>query len=294
MSKITTAEVPTSAQYPVHGNADLRILHRVDTLDCFPRTLTGKLPHMTVAVLDVETTGLAADLDEVIEIAAVLLRIDAFGRVVEVLDSAQSLRDPGRAIPAEIERITGISDKMVADIQFNPAPFLSILEQAEVIIAHNAEFDARFVERLLPQISGWPWACSLRQFDWRGAGFDGGALGYLLMQTGRFNTGHRALDDVISLIHILAQEPDGVGTIMSSVIKTASEDAVRVEATGAVFEMRTILKAEGYRWDADRKVWWKEVPCALAPVEVGWLREQVISARFLPRTCPVTWRNRFR
>ena len=37
MSKITTAEVPTSAQYPVHGNADLRILHRVDTLDCFPR-----------------------------------------------------------------------------------------------------------------------------------------------------------------------------------------------------------------------------------------------------------------
>lgn len=271
-----------------------RILRRVDQIEAFPCTTNLRPPFMTVAVIDTETTGFDPGVDEVIEIAAALLRIDAFGLVVEVLDSAESLRNPGVPIPPDIERLTWISDAMVEHVEFDPAPFIAIIERADVCVAHNAAFDAPFVERLLPQIAGKPWACSLRQFDWRMAGFDGSALGHLLTQIGRFNDAHRAMDDVISLIHVLAHECDAQGSILSHVIRTASENTIRIEATGAPFDRRGLLKSQGYRWDGLKKVWWTEASWLLAPLEEAWLQDQVLPSRCKPSSFPVTWRERFR
>lgn len=114
-----------------------------------------------------------------------LVQIDAAGRVVHVMGAVQSLRDPGRPIPKQVTAITGISDADVAGVEFAPAPFIELLIHADVCVAHKAAFDARFIERLMPAISGSAWACSMKEFDWAAAGFDGCKLGYLLMQMGR-------------------------------------------------------------------------------------------------------------
>lgn len=96
-----------------------------------------------VVVMDTETTGLFVKNDELIEIAAVRLRGSA------VVDTFQTYVDPGRRIPAEITRLTGISN---ADVKGALHPAEAVAGFADFaagadLVAHNAPFDCAFIMR---------------------------------------------------------------------------------------------------------------------------------------------------
>ncbi|HEV2361769.1 MAG TPA: 3'-5' exonuclease [Acidimicrobiales bacterium] len=92
------------------------------------------------AVIDLETTGLSPETDAVTEIAVVLLRDGSrsvFSRLVH----------PGRAIPADIVQMTGITDRMVADappLQDILPEVLALLD-GRVVVGHNVGFDLSFL-----------------------------------------------------------------------------------------------------------------------------------------------------
>jgi DNA polymerase-3 subunit epsilon/ATP-dependent DNA helicase DinG len=71
------------------------------------------MPRIYVA-LDLETTGLQADRDAIVEIGAVKFRGD------DVLDTWSSLVNPNRALPRKIERLTGIASR---DLERAPSLF---------------------------------------------------------------------------------------------------------------------------------------------------------------------------
>jgi DNA polymerase-3 subunit epsilon/ATP-dependent DNA helicase DinG len=91
--------------------------------------------------LDLETTGLDADRDTILEIGAVRFRGD------EVLDTFETFVNPGRAIPDHIQRLTGIRPRQVerapsfAVIAGEFAEFLG----ANPVVGHNVQFDLRFL-----------------------------------------------------------------------------------------------------------------------------------------------------
>lgn len=65
--------------------------------------------------VDVETTGLDAARDRIIELGAVLFEYGvADGRIFAIRESYSAFEDPGRRIPAAVTRMTGIADQMVA------------------------------------------------------------------------------------------------------------------------------------------------------------------------------------
>ena len=92
-------------------------------------------------VVDLETTGLDPKNELVIEFAAVKVRNN------QVIDTFQSLCDPGFPIPPLITSITGISDEMVGNCP-NPRSvlpdFLDFVGK-DYVVGHNVLFDARFV-----------------------------------------------------------------------------------------------------------------------------------------------------
>lgn len=100
------------------------------------------LEECVFAVVDVETTGMRAALDDrVTEIAVVLVQGERRELVFE------SLVNPGRPIPTFVTSITGITDQMV-----RAAPrFEEVAERVldalagRVFVAHNMRFDWRFV-----------------------------------------------------------------------------------------------------------------------------------------------------
>jgi len=101
-----------------------------------------RLSQVTLAFLDVETTGLSPRLGHrVIEVA---VRRVSGG---EVEQTFQRLINPCRAVSAGITRLTGISDEMVASApQFGDiAGELHEMLRGAVIVGHNASFDASFL-----------------------------------------------------------------------------------------------------------------------------------------------------
>ncbi len=96
----------------------------------------------TYVVFDVETTGLNANVDEIIELAAVKIKDG------KILDSYQSYVYTDREITPFIRELTGISQKDV-----NGAPKMDIVlnkfiefSKGAVLSAHNAGFDMSFID----------------------------------------------------------------------------------------------------------------------------------------------------
>ncbi|MEZ4565172.1 MAG: exonuclease domain-containing protein [Thermomicrobiales bacterium] len=103
-------------------------------------------------VLDVETTGLQASRQRVIEIA--LVRV-AHGQIVE---QWESLCQPGRRVPAYITRLTGIDDERLDDAPAFAEVADAVLERlaGAVIVGHNVAFDIAFLNEELKRTGREP------------------------------------------------------------------------------------------------------------------------------------------
>jgi ATP-dependent DNA helicase DinG len=95
----------------------------------------------TYIAIDVETTGLDPQRDQLLEVAALTFRADA------LLDEFHTLLNPSCDIPPEITRITGITPAMVADAPgvFQVRPRLRALLGDHVLVGHNVDFDLGFL-----------------------------------------------------------------------------------------------------------------------------------------------------
>ena len=272
---------------------DVRILRRMRPISELVNSGPPIGSTRRIAIVDTEATSVDVQTAEVIEIAAAVVLVDDAGEMRAVEETRRGLRDPGIPIPAEVQRLTGISDDDVAGRGLNVPRWEALLGGSDLIVAHNSAYDAPIVERLLPGIKGHAWACSMREIDWAAHGFDGAKLGHLLMQIGYFTTGHRADADVISLAHLLTHRPDGVRPLMAELIARAAQPSLRFEATGAPFDKRHLLKARGYRWDAREKVWWREIAEAAHETEILWLARDA-ELRATPRVIQFSWHTRYR
>src|SRR5690349_7124481 len=128
-------------------------------------------PKLVAAVVDVETTGTNPESDKIIELGICLFEYDReSGRIYKVLGSWEWLEDPGSGIPSEITKITGITDTMVAGHRIDDRAVDDLLSRVVLVIAHNADFDRRFLEKRLPIFATKHWACSRFDIDWKAEG----------------------------------------------------------------------------------------------------------------------------
>lgn len=249
-------------------------------------------------VVDVETTGIDPASDVIIELAMRRFRYDRLGRILKIDRAWTWLEDPGRALPEEITRLTGITDVDLVGQEIDEEAAVRLFLSADLVIAHNASFDRKFVERRLPGAAGLPWACSCGEVDWAASKFDGRALGWLVAQAGWFFGAHRATNDVDAVIALLCHEMADGRTALAQLVDSADCPTVRIEAVGADFHVKDGLRARGYRWNADDKVWWKEIAASDLSSEEFWLACNVyapsLRARALaPKLTEVTARERY-
>jgi len=229
--------------------------------------------------LDTETTGVDGRKDEILELAMVPFDYDPEGRLCAVHAPFVALNQPSKPIPAEITRITGITDAMVAGQTIVPIEVAAFIAEAVIVIAHNAAFDRLFAERLCEAFQHKGWACSMSQVDWKGQGFEGTKLSYLAGQAGFFFDGHRAENDCLAGLEILGRPlPDG-RTALAHLLEAARAPTWRIVATNSPFEQKDKLKARGYRWNGEEaagpKAWFTDVAEADREAELLFLAQEV-------------------
>jgi DNA polymerase-3 subunit epsilon len=251
--------------------------------------------------VDVETTGLIARADKIIELAARLFWSDLDGVVLGVGEPVSWLEDPLRPLTPDITRLTGLSDKDLVGQAINSQEFEKMWRHADLVIAHNAEFDRKFLDARFPNLPPRLWLCSCHDVPWEEHGFNGRNLGWLLAQAGQFAGGdlHRAANDVeamLALIQTVFPQPDG-RTALSHAYATANLPMSRISAIGAAFSTKDLLRARGYRWRAVERSWSQVMLDDELDEEREWLAVHVYSPGLRPSANgpliePVPWTDR--
>lgn len=221
----------------------------------------------SVLVVDVETTGLKKGQDRIIDLGMVLAQFDRVsGQVLSVLERYSGFEDPGRPIPEEITRLTGIRDEDVRGQAFDDARVEALIARADLVVAHNAPFDRGFLELRFPSFQKKWWACSQREAPWSQMMTGSTKLEWLAFQIGGcFYDAHRALVDAEVTLFILSQMGPGGRPILSHLLEVSGRKTYCVWAEGAPFEAKDKLKQEmGYSWsdgmspDRPIKAWFKQ------------------------------------
>ena len=124
---------------------DSRVVCRGTTVSLAGRSPDPALEEAEFVVFDLETTGLSAARSRICEVGAVRVR------ALEVTESFQSLVNPGVPLPDPVARLTGLREQ---ELRRAPPVSRVVARFARfsgdgLLVAHNARFDQRFLERQL-------------------------------------------------------------------------------------------------------------------------------------------------
>ena len=272
---------PAACAAVLDAHPDYRVLRRLPV--CLDWGDVPSLGRTRILILDTETTGLDQSKEKIIELAMLRLDVDsATGRPLGPVLVFDQLEDPGRAIPKEVVALTGITDADVQGKRLDEVQIAAMLEGVDVVIAHNAGFDRPFCEARMSQFRELAWACSFADIDWKAQGRNSSKLEALALELGWFYDAHRAEMDCHALLAVLIaslpKSPERNG--LAALLAAAQRPALRLFATHAPFDSKDLLKARGYRWNAEQKVWFTRISDEVSlEAECEWLKAEVYGGR---------------
>ncbi|PJF23501.1 MAG: hypothetical protein CUN56_00645 [Phototrophicales bacterium] len=227
-----------------HGYAVLRPLTRLPKIETPLETKVG-------VVIDIETTGLDPQGDEIIQLAMSFFRyLPETGEIVEVPYVYTSYNEPQfNEISDEIQMITGITPDMVKGHRLDIAHIEKCMSKVSLCVAHNAYFDRRFMERLSPVFANKPWACSMHDINWLSHGFAVKNLFYILTRMGYDMSGvHNAEFDTMAVLTALNARTAAGHTYFKELLDHARKSSVRIYVLNTRYEDNEKLRARKYVW----------------------------------------------
>lgn len=280
MTSPTPSELEVLAQQ-LSASADYRVLRRLQPLEVNAK-IDAHDDVRRALLVDVETTGLSYATDSIIELGMILFAYDMnTGRVLQVLAAESWLQDPGRPIPPDVSKLTGISDDDVRGQSIDEARVRELASDVKLIIAHNASFDRPFIDRRLPFLADTHWGCSMNDVPWQEFGMSSRKLEILLYtHTNTFlDSHHRALDDCRATLHVLASPFGDAQIPLQLLLTNCRTPRARVAATNSHFDTKDLLRQRGYSWTGDKgkppKTWCREIAQPELEAELQWMREQI-------------------
>ena len=207
---------------------------------------------MKILCLDVESTGLNPEKDQITEWGAALYDSDTKQPV-----RVSGFLIKGVFISEEITRITHITQSMVDTYGVSPEAGLSAIyglaQQAEMLCGHNFPFDRSFLDAeskrqgkaliTLPHID--------TRTDLPPEAYKKGksaSLRYLAADHGFCYDAHRAVNDVLATLKLLSMYD------LDTVIKRSQIPNVEVRAV-VDYDDRLLAKERGYYWKSELKQW---------------------------------------
>lgn len=255
-------------------NSDYRILRRMPKIKEYnPDNGEKKLIGI---FLDVETTGLDYRKDKIIELSLVPFEFTKDGKIFRILESYSSFQDPGIALSEETKFITGITDDMISGCQIDKEKLETMVKPATLIVAHNAAFDRNFVEAQFEIFKTKYWACTQTQIAWNKERINSSKLEFISSKLGFFYDAHRAEEDCLAGIHLLTQTLPVTGELVfKKLLENARKDSCRIWAKDAKFELKDRLKERNYKYFADSRTWFKDIPEDLKAQEIEFLQQEI-------------------
>lgn len=245
-------------------------LMRIASIEGFPEvTDPERLANAKEGVIiDVETTGLDTKKDEIIELAMLKFTYDEHG-ILALGDLYDEFNEPSIAIPDEVVMLTGITDDMVKGHKIDPREVSVFISDAQIALAHNANFDRKMVENNLKGVGfeRMDWHCTAKQIEWIMRGKNGRSLEVLALSEGLVYGSHRADADIIATAFILRNSDSKGVSAFTEMLNKGSTPSIMIIAKDTPFHFSKAspmfdpenpkapcseaLKKRGYSWDPD-------------------------------------------
>ncbi|MBD1881899.1 3'-5' exonuclease [Coleofasciculus sp. FACHB-T130] len=212
-----------------------------------------------VLIVDTETTHLEVNAGQVIEIGAILYSVKHQTTIEQF-----SIILPAQSNPAEhINRIkpAPLMEMTAEQADRGVRMLVEMAKMAQVIVAHNAEFDKKWFglskngKSTLPTLLNFkgeplPWVCTCNDFKWPRQTRSGQSLLELAAahDIGVFGT-HRALTDC-QLIAALFDRMENLQAMFEKALRPKALFKALV-----TYDNRQQAKQAGFRWISERKSW---------------------------------------
>lgn len=281
------------------NDPNYKILKRVPENYPYNNNLRDQV--FTAAIIDLETMGLEPQIDEIIEIGILWFDFNNTDGIVGIRNTYNALQEPSKPIPAEITKITGITNEDVAGQKIDWPTIADALAKTHMVICHNSQFDRNFLESQTPEdiqaiIKKMPFGCTLKDINWKDRDFESSKLDYLNFKLGYFYDGHRALNDCFATFNLFIQEIGSFDELKDNVRKKETI----IIAENAPFAKKDLLKNKKYRWSDGQstlpKAWWTTISNDDLAAELEWLDSEIYgypgAAKALPKI-EVTARQRY-
>jgi DNA polymerase-3 subunit epsilon len=229
--------------------------------------------------LDLETTGLDPDTDDIIEIGFVVWNAVKHTPVC----SYSALTKGAVPIPETIASLTGIDDanRHHGGVELGTAinALAHWANRADYFVAHNAAFEQSFLNNRLALGVSIPWIDTMTDLPYPSTKGKG-SLSEICMNHGIFNPmPHRALPDAFAMMQLLAKYP------FDEVERTAKIPSIKIMAVSS-FDQKDVVKAQGFYWNPGTeqmpdKCWWKSIKENRLDEEVGIAQQHGYSIRIL-------------
>ena len=227
-----------------------------------PEMLITDKKCISLAFLDVETTGLDKRNDQIIELAVKVVNVEKIsGKIVSIESEYESYNDPGFEISDRITQLTGIKNKDIKERAIAWGHVDDLISNVDLIVAHNATFDRSFVDRNSVISVKKVWSCSVNDIDWLKRGFSSSKQELLCYWHGFFFDAHRAMNDIDALINLLTHSSYSGNRPIKELIENSQKVQYIILAENFPYneKKKEIIKRNKYMWNPDQKVWYKNV-----------------------------------
>ena len=216
-----------------------------------------------VCIIDLETTGLDPEKDNVIELGAILYSVQR----QTILEQFSVLFGVKENPQEAINKINAQATWEGSDLEFSAKDILyGFIERSDYFIAHNAEFDKQWPIFSNTEI---PWLCTYSDFIWPHNDKPTSLINTCLNHGVAVTKAHRALTDC-QLIAELFDRTSDLQELFKAAIARSQEPVYRVIAN-VNFDNRDLAKAAGFHWDSGTKRWYKDLKESdLAVQSKGW------------------------
>tara|TARA_Y100001968_G_scaffold330263_1_gene381612 strand:- start:3449 stop:4258 length:810 start_codon:yes stop_codon:yes gene_type:complete len=213
------------------------------------KEIEGSQIPKTLLILDTETTGLDPENDHCLEVGSILFHVESRSVLAQ-----QSFLIPVESNQAEFinhipPEITQLNQPWKEALVF----FKTLLNAADVLLAHNAEFDRKwFGKPPLPEIKK-PWICSMQDILWpqeRQLSNRPSVRDLALAYGVPVWNAHRALTDCIYLSEVLQRCKNLEELLLRGL------EPRRLMRAEVSYEERHLAKKAGFRWNDPVKGAW--------------------------------------
>ncbi len=204
-----------------------------------------------ILILDTETTGVIEG-STAIEVAVILYNVTYAATLRSFSSVMQAAANP--AI-----HINRIPEGVLVDAPPGAAVWAfvdSIAASASAIVAHNAEFDRRFVPEGI--LVGKPWICSQDDLVWpRSSKPRESLVNIALAHDLGISHAHRAMVDCDLLARLFTKTAE-MGYNLQEILAYGLRPKATYQAI-VPFEQKDLAKNAGFRWNPDNKTWTKRM-----------------------------------